>query len=106
MCWTTRAVKIGHSMVTTNDKGKKLKVTRVHYTADGNAQVGSRSVTARFACVRFSSRRWSRCALYRNAMPRIDAANPARSTGTCQRGSVGLGHAIIPSSRTLTIETA
>ena len=31
MCWTTRPVKIGHSMVTTNDKGKTLKVTRVHY---------------------------------------------------------------------------
>src|SRR5438270_8983247 len=32
MCWTTRPVKIGHSMVTTNDKGRKLRVTRVKYT--------------------------------------------------------------------------
>ena len=31
MCWTTRPVSIGHSMVTTNDKGRKLKVTRVKY---------------------------------------------------------------------------
>jgi hypothetical protein len=31
VCWTTRPVKIGHSMVTTSDKGKKLKVTRVAY---------------------------------------------------------------------------
>jgi hypothetical protein len=31
LCWTTRPVKIGHSMVTTNDKGQKLKVTRVAY---------------------------------------------------------------------------
>jgi hypothetical protein len=31
MCWTTRPVNIGHSMVTTNDKGEKLKVTRVAY---------------------------------------------------------------------------
>ena len=31
MCWTTKAIKIGQSMVTTNDKGKKLKVTRVKY---------------------------------------------------------------------------
>lgn len=31
-CWTTRPVKIGHSMVTTSDKGEKLKVTRVNYT--------------------------------------------------------------------------
>src|SRR5437868_8510725 len=30
-CWTTHPVKIGHSMVTTDDKGKKLKVTRVAY---------------------------------------------------------------------------
>lgn len=30
-CWTTRPVKIGQSMVTTNNKGKKLKVTRVKY---------------------------------------------------------------------------
>ena len=32
MCWTTKPVKIGQSMVTTNDTGKKLKVTRVAYT--------------------------------------------------------------------------
>jgi len=32
ICWTTSPVKIGHSMVTTNDKGRKLKVTRVGYT--------------------------------------------------------------------------
>jgi hypothetical protein len=31
LCWTTRPVKIGHSFVTTSDKGKKLKVTRVAY---------------------------------------------------------------------------
>ena len=31
LCWTTRPVSIGHSMVTTNDKGEKLKVTRVAY---------------------------------------------------------------------------
>lgn len=31
MCWTTHPVKIGHSFVTTNDKGRKLKVTRVAY---------------------------------------------------------------------------
>ena len=31
MCWTTRPVKIGHSMMTTSDKGRKLKVTRVAY---------------------------------------------------------------------------
>ena len=30
-CWTTKATKVGQSMVTTNDKGKKLKVTRVKY---------------------------------------------------------------------------
>lgn len=32
-CWTTppNALKIGHSFVTTNDKGRKLKVTRVAY---------------------------------------------------------------------------
>ena len=30
-CWTTRPVKIGHSMVTANGKGRKLKVTRVAY---------------------------------------------------------------------------
>ena len=32
MCWTTRPVAIGHSMVTKNDKGEKLTVTRVKYT--------------------------------------------------------------------------
>jgi hypothetical protein len=31
MCWTTHPVAIGHSMTTTNDKGKKLTVTRVAY---------------------------------------------------------------------------
>jgi len=31
LCWTTRPVKIGQSMVTTSDKGQKLKVTRVKY---------------------------------------------------------------------------
>jgi hypothetical protein len=31
MCWTTRPTAIGQSMVTTNDKGRKLKVTRVKY---------------------------------------------------------------------------
>jgi hypothetical protein len=30
-CWTTKPVAIGHSMVTTNNKGRKLKVTRVAY---------------------------------------------------------------------------
>jgi hypothetical protein len=34
VCWTApkNAVKIGHSFVTTNDKGRKLKVTRIAYT--------------------------------------------------------------------------
>lgn len=32
ICWTTSPVAIGHSMTTTNDKGRKLKVTRVGYT--------------------------------------------------------------------------
>lgn len=33
LCWTTprTALKIGHSFVTTSDKGRKLKVTRVAY---------------------------------------------------------------------------
>ena len=33
-CWTTprTALVIGHSFVTTSDKGEKLKVTRVKYT--------------------------------------------------------------------------
>ena len=31
VCWTTKPVAIGHSFVTTNDKGRKLKVTRVAY---------------------------------------------------------------------------
>ena len=31
-CWTTRPTKIGHSFVTTNDKGRKVRVTRVKYT--------------------------------------------------------------------------
>jgi len=33
MCWTTAPVKIGNSFVTTNDKGRKLKVTRVKYAS-------------------------------------------------------------------------
>ena len=35
VCWTTlpHALKIGHSFVTTSDKGQKLKVTRVAYVA-------------------------------------------------------------------------
>jgi hypothetical protein len=31
MCWTTKPTAIGQSMVTTNDKGRKLRVTRVKY---------------------------------------------------------------------------
>src|SRR3954453_365128 len=31
MCWTTKPTKVGQSMVTKNDKGKSLKVTRVAY---------------------------------------------------------------------------
>jgi hypothetical protein len=31
VCWTTKPVAIGHSMVATSDKGEKLKVTRVAY---------------------------------------------------------------------------
>ena len=31
MCWTTKPTNVGQSMVTTNDKGEKLKVTRVKY---------------------------------------------------------------------------
>ena len=31
VCWTTRPVRIGHSFVTSNGKGRKLKVTRVAY---------------------------------------------------------------------------
>jgi hypothetical protein len=31
MCWTTRPVAIGHSMVTRNDKGEKQTVKRVAY---------------------------------------------------------------------------
>src|SRR3954451_6964681 len=30
-CWTTHPVKIGHTMLTTSDKGEKLKVTRIPY---------------------------------------------------------------------------
>jgi hypothetical protein len=33
VCWTTKPVEIGHSMVTHNDKGHKLTVTRVKYVA-------------------------------------------------------------------------
>jgi hypothetical protein len=32
-CWTTHPTAIGQSMTTTNDKGRKLKVTRVKYVA-------------------------------------------------------------------------
>jgi len=32
VCWTTRPVSIGHSLVTRSDKGEKLKVTRIKYT--------------------------------------------------------------------------
>jgi hypothetical protein len=31
VCWTSNATKVGQSMVTTSDKGEKLKVTRVAY---------------------------------------------------------------------------
>jgi len=31
ICWSTRPVKVGHSMNTVSDKGEKLKVTRVAY---------------------------------------------------------------------------
>ena len=33
LCWTTprNAVRIGHSFVTTSDKGRNLKVTRIKY---------------------------------------------------------------------------
>lgn len=31
VCWTGKNVKVGQSMVTTSDKGEKLKVTRVAY---------------------------------------------------------------------------
>lgn len=31
VCWTTRPVRIGNSMVTTSDKGQKLKLTRLAY---------------------------------------------------------------------------
>jgi hypothetical protein len=33
VCWTTRPLNIGQSMVSTSDKGEKLKVTRVKYVA-------------------------------------------------------------------------
>jgi hypothetical protein len=34
VCWTTpkHTLAVGHSFVTTNDKGRKLKVTRIAYT--------------------------------------------------------------------------
>jgi hypothetical protein len=32
MCWTTTPVSVGHSFVATNDKGDKLRVSRVAYT--------------------------------------------------------------------------
>lgn len=31
VCWTTKPVSVGHSMVTVSDKGEKLTVTRVKY---------------------------------------------------------------------------
>jgi hypothetical protein len=33
VCWTTpkSELKVGHSFVTTSDKGRKLKVTRIAY---------------------------------------------------------------------------
>ena len=31
VCWSTKPVRIGHSMNTVSDKGEKLKVTRVAY---------------------------------------------------------------------------
>ena len=31
LCWSTRPVSIGHSIVVVSDKGQKLKVTRVKY---------------------------------------------------------------------------
>ena len=33
VCWTTKPVKIGQSMVSHSDKGEKLRVTRVKYVA-------------------------------------------------------------------------
>jgi hypothetical protein len=33
VCWTTAPVAIGHSLVTTSNKGRKLRVTRVKYVA-------------------------------------------------------------------------
>lgn len=33
LCWTVRPVAVGHSIVAVNDKGGKLKVTRVKYSA-------------------------------------------------------------------------
>ncbi len=33
VCWTTGPVKIGHSMVTTSSKGRKLRVTRAAYVS-------------------------------------------------------------------------
>lgn len=34
-CWTTKPVKIGESLVATNDQGGTLKVTRVNYKPQG-----------------------------------------------------------------------
>lgn len=31
LCWTTKPVKIGHSLKTVSDKGQKLTVTRIAY---------------------------------------------------------------------------
>ena len=39
-CWTTHPVKIGHTMLTTNDKGEKLKVTRIAYVKLSMPEIG------------------------------------------------------------------
>ena len=33
ICWTVRPVRIGHSMLSRSDNGRKLRVTRVKYVA-------------------------------------------------------------------------
>jgi hypothetical protein len=33
LCWTTTPVRVGQSMVSTSDKGEKLKIKRVSYIA-------------------------------------------------------------------------
>lgn len=32
ICWTTTPVSVGHSILTTSDKGEKIRVKRVKYT--------------------------------------------------------------------------